>query len=350
MAIVQTIKPARVSLRVRKVMSGITYFIDYYDPGTGQRVRRSVGQDKKKAELRRSEIEWKLFRGETGDLPAIVSAAEFESFFKRFLDHCMKTRSAASVMKDHGRHETLRKFFLEEKEIHSLQEVTPGMVQELQAGYLDGHSVKSWNCLLSIQKNMLNRAVEWGVIEFNPIAQVKPMSLEQTFRFFSREEVRKILRAADDQLRPVVMILLHTGIRRSELWNLRWRDVDIPKRRITIKAHGAFKTKSGKLRSIPVTKELQIYLKTLSREGQYVCRPYGHIHSLRRFFVALLGQLGIEGTLHDLRHTFASHLATAGVPIPVIKELLGHADISTTMIYAHLSPGIHESEIDRLKF
>lgn len=350
MAALQSIKPVSVSLRLRKVKSGITYFVDYYEPGSGQRVRRSVGQDKKKAELRRSEIEWKLFRGETGDLPAIVGAAEFENFFQRFLDHCMKTRSATSVAKDHGRHETLRRFFLEDKAIRSLQEIAPGMVQELQAGYLDGHSIKSWNCLLSILKNMLNRAVEWGVIEYNPITQVKPMGLEQTFHFFSREEIRRILKAADEQLKPVVMILLHTGIRRSELWNLRWRDVDIGKRRITIKAHGAFKTKSGKLRSIPMTRELQAYLRTLPREGQYICRPYGHIHSLRRFFVALLEKLGIEGTLHDLRHTFASHLATAGVPIPVIKELLGHADISTTMIYAHLSPGIHESEIDRLKF
>jgi len=56
----------------------------------------------------------------------------------------------------------------------------------------------------------------------------------------------------------------------------------------------------------------------------------------------------MKGTLHDLQHTFASHLVMSGVPIPVIKELLGHSDISTTMIYAHLSPNIHQAAIDKL--
>ena len=64
----------------------------------------------------------------------------------------------------------------------------------------------------------------------------------------------------------------------------------------------------------------------------------------------MLKRLGMKGTLHDLRHTFASHLAMAGTPIPVIKEFLGHSDIATTMIYAHLSPERHLAEVDKLEF
>jgi len=58
----------------------------------------------------------------------------------------------------------------------------------------------------------------------------------------------------------------------------------------------------------------------------------------------------MRGTLHDLRHTFASHLAMAGTPIPDIKELLGHSDIATTMIYSHLSPDRHKAEVEKLDF
>ncbi|MCP4581087.1 MAG: tyrosine-type recombinase/integrase [candidate division Zixibacteria bacterium] len=61
-------------------------------------------------------------------------------------------------------------------------------------------------------------------------------------------------------------------------------------------------------------------------------------------------KIKIKGRPRDLRHTFASYLAMAGTPIPVIQEFLGHSSISTTMIYAHLSPNIHKKEIAKLPF
>jgi site-specific recombinase XerD len=58
----------------------------------------------------------------------------------------------------------------------------------------------------------------------------------------------------------------------------------------------------------------------------------------------------MKGTLHSLRYTFASHLAMAGVPIPVISELLDHGNIATTMVYSHLSPEVHMAAIEKLPF
>jgi integrase len=344
------IRPTHVALRSRKIKSGVSYFIDYPDPETGKRIRLSLGMDKKKAELRRSEIEWKLFKGEPAGLPAAHKSADFGVFLERFLDHCRKTRGAQSVLKDHGRHETLRKFFIEEKQIGYLLDITPGLVQELQAAYLADHSRKGWNCLLSILKNLLNRAVDWGVIDFNPIARLKPLKTDKTFNYFKQDEIERMLAAADPELGSAILILLHTGMRRSELWNLRWRDVNLKGRTITIKPHGSFRTKSGKIRSVSITEKLYKHLKTLKQASPYVCRPYEHIHTLRKNFVKLLEAEGLSGRLHDLRHTFASHLAMANVPIPVIKELLGHSDITTTMIYAHLQPDIHRDEINKLPY
>jgi site-specific recombinase XerD len=67
-------------------------------------------------------------------------------------------------------------------------------------------------------------------------------------------------------------------------------------------------------------------------------------------FRELVRKLKIKGSLHILRHTFASHLAMAGTPIPVIKKLLGRSDITTTMIYAHLAPDHLSKTVDKLKF
>jgi integrase/recombinase XerD len=91
-------------------------------------------------------------------------------------------------------------------------------------------------------------------------------------------------------------------------------------------------------------------LYSKKKRSEYVFRPYNGPNTLYRHFSCLIKRLGIKGTLHDLRHTFASHLAMSGVGIPIIKELLGHSDISTTMIYSHLSPDIHTAAIQKLKF
>jgi len=86
------------------------------------------------------------------------------------------------------------------------------------------------------------------------------------------------------------------------------------------------------------------------KSDDYVFRPYKNQHQLYKRFREFSQRLGIKGNLHSLRHTFASHLAMAGTPIPVIKDLLGHADISTTMIYSHLSPNLYQAAIDKLPF
>ncbi len=102
-----------------------------------------------------------------------------------------------------------------------------------------------------------------------------------------------------------------------------------------------------------MTDELKaIFRELLKRKSpdSFAFRPSVSDNGLYKDFAVLLKQLGMQGTLHDLRHTFASHLAMQGVPIPVIKELLGHSDISTTMIYAHLSPEIHKKAVDKLPF
>ncbi|MCP4581497.1 MAG: site-specific integrase [candidate division Zixibacteria bacterium] len=236
------------------------------------------------------------------------------------------------------------KNFFQRKDISTLQQITPGLVQELQAEYLEDHTKKGWNCLLGILKAMINRAVEWDLIEFNPITKIRKLKVESKFHDFDEGEAKLILEEAAGPMRDIILILVSTGIRRSEFWYLRWRDVNFKTKNIVIRSHGKFSTKSKKIRSIPMTEALFKLLKEMKsgHKSEYVCRPYKNINYLRKAFLKILKKLELKGTLHDLRHTFASHLAMNGAPMPAIKELMGHSDIRTTMIYAHLSPGIHK--------
>lgn len=145
-----------------------------------------------------------------------------------------------------------------------------------------------------------------------------------------------------DALRPAVLVSLMTGLRKSELFNLRWTDIDLTTHVITVRDEHA---KSGKQRHIPINASL---LDVLS-----AWRPLAHpespyvfagdsgapIQCMKKSFAAVLKAARIDGfRWHDLRHTFASWLVQAGVDLYVVKELLGHATLEMTQRYAHLAP------------
>ncbi len=90
--------------------------------------------------------------------------------------------------------------------------------------------------------------------------------------------------------------------------------------------------------------------KHKSENDDFVYRLCVSPKALSWQFKYYLNKLGLNGRLHDLRHTFASHLVMNGAPLPVVQEFLGHANITTTMVYSHLAPNIHRREIQKLKY
>ena len=145
-----------------------------------------------------------------------------------------------------------------------------------------------------------------------------------------------------DYLRPMVLLSLNTGLRRGELFALRWCDLDTERAYLTVQG---IKSKNGTTRHIPLNREaLDVLMrwKTDSDGAEdlmFKGRQADIFNNVRRSWLGVLKAAGItKFRWHDMRHSFASRLAMAGIDLNTIRELLGHADYKMTLRYAHLAP------------
>lgn len=198
-------------------------------------------------------------------------------------------------------------------------------------------------------KAILNKAVEWEIIQANPIAKIAPpKSLDsKPPQFYTKAELAQLYAACcvlvnngegpqPNPLRAHIWRLYaNTGLRRMEGLILRrsW----IGKEAMKILSTDEERTKSAKWRHIPLTKGAQAALEALPKDGQYVI-PRMEPASLSRACINDARRAGLTGSLHTLRHTYISHLVMAGVPIRTVKTLAGHSSVTVTEKYSHLAP------------
>jgi integrase len=226
-------------------------------------------------------------------------------------------------------------------------------------------------------KAVLNKAVEWDVIDVNPISKIKPLKIDtkSRIRYLSQAEESSLRVALDareadlrsgresgnlwraergyeahnsldgefaDHLKPMVLLAVNTGMRRGELFDLMWGDVDLQKKTVTIEGKTA---KTGNTRHIPLNSEaikiLRAWYGQASGEGLVFISPAtgSRFDNIKTAWSNLRTRAAIKDfRFHDLRHTFASKLVTAGVDLYTVKELMGHSTIQMTERYAHLAP------------
>jgi site-specific recombinase XerD len=207
----------------------------------------------------------------------------------------------------------------------------------------NGSSKKTVNNRISILSSILRTAYRCNVLVRMP--EIKFLKLDVLPpKGLSDEEVELILDSAknreDKAMYDYLLVFLHTGFRASELQYLKWDDVDLRTKQLMVN-----KSKSHRFRVVPINEVLEKHLIALrgkAIQGQiYVFEHNGQPYTIPMFynkFKRMLCSLGIEGSIHALRHTFASRLVQRGVSLYHVQKLLGHSTIKTTERYSHLRP------------
>ena len=215
-----------------------------------------------------------------------------------------------------------------------------------RAGSVSAHTVqKELNCL----KHMLNLAIEWEIIPYSPARGVKsPRVPAGRVRYLQPSELRAVLTACREWLRPVVALAVLTGMRRGEILGLRWLDVDLPNERILLP-----QTKNGEGRIVYLNRSAAGVLRglRLSREAKSTDRLFPDVtpSQVSVHFVRVCRRLKIfDFRFHDLRHTAASWLRMQGADIHTVAQLLGHKDLRMAARYQHLSPAFLADAVGRL--
>lgn len=228
--------------------------------------------------------------------------------------------------------------------------------------HLQQHVKKGYRVYYRTLKAAFNKAIDWQYVDVNHFVKIKlPKKQKLNPLFITEQELEHVLNKIDvDVVRDVVVFGYYTGLRLSEIVNLKWKNVDLNSNVIVV-GDEMFETKGKNQRYVPICDEVSGVVesrtpscvlptprRTSLEKGEkdsvgYVFakadggRYTGDYFSKR--FKKACRDAGLNEAyhFHSLRHSFASNLAQRGVSIYVIKDLLGHSSISTTEIYSHLN-------------
>ncbi|OYT77068.1 site-specific integrase [Pseudomonas sp. PGPPP2] len=259
-----------------------------------------------------------------------------------------------------------------------LDAITGRDLEQIRTGWMQaGNKASTVNRKMGSISGVFSRAVEWEYIDTHPLTKLKQLKVDSkgVIRYLAADETKRLRDALDarqdemraeresantwrtdrhrepmpsllelpftDHLKPMVLVSLNTGMRRGELFDLKWSAVNFGTKTITV---AGATTKTSDTRHIPMNKEalgvLEAWKKQV-KKSPYVFpgQDGGRFEDVKSAWLKLLERAQIDGfRWHDMRHDFASRLVMAGVPLNTVRDLLGHADIKMTLRYAHLAP------------
>jgi integrase len=236
----------------------------------------------------------------------------------------------------------------------------PGVIADYNHTLLRSMKPISANKYLTFLRAVMNRAYDWGALEYRPRIKLNPVRWAKN-RYLSPAEEKRLVQACPPRIRPLVEFMLDTGARKEEVLSLTWNQVSLRRKPRSVVMF--VDTKNGDSRVVPLPKRTARNLAMLARtrpkgrdlvfrhpatrdiyknDGTGLYARKGQlvpISALQTTWEKARARAGLpDCRLHDLRHTYASRLVRSGAPIFYVARLLGHKTIGMTMRYSHLAP------------
>ncbi len=331
-------------MRIYKHAKSDVYYLDFKVDGKA-RLRRSLGtKNRKEAEAEAANLISAINENRRSGMPDPV-------FFADALKNYAKQQKA----KNPHTFESSTKYrlagLLKAFGDYYLHELTKPIVDDYITDRLEEVAQSTVKRDITDLKSVLNLAVANGDLRTCP-QFMKLSNAPELVRWLTREEEQRLLEVAKAPLKQALIIALDTGVRKSELFGLRWEYISLEKRLLTLP-----KTKNNDARHLKLTERVLETLKEIGpkKKGHVFVHQKGkhkgkRILELRRVFQTALTAAEIEDfRFHDLRHTFASRLVQLGIPLFNVSKMLGHKDPKMVERYAHLAPDYQDDAIAALE-
>jgi len=332
---------------------GIIYYIVY--SANGRRKTEHIGKDKKLAEQVLHKRLTEIAENKFLDIKK-EQKVKFEDFADEYVELYLKANNFAWERSAKHNIKWLKQFF-SGKYLH---EITPMLVEKFKAerakqvksaktGKAKSIKPATVNRSLSCLRSIFNRAISWGKFSGeNPVKKVKFFKENNArLRYLEKNEIERLIANCSSKLKPIVIVALNTGMRKGEMLNLKWHDIDFRHNIIYLN-----KTKNGERREVPMNGFVSKALIAVRKnpQSEYIFPHHGDKPSdfRKSFFTALKKSGIVDFRFHDLRHTFASQLVMSGVDLNTVRELLGHKSLEMTLRYSHLSPDHKKRAVDIL--
>jgi len=332
-----------------------SFVLDYYCRGSGRRRRYTIGSFPNwtvgAARIKARELRRRVDNEEDpmADLEAARSAETVAELADRFVkEHLPRKRQSTKDAYERALNLHIRPFFGSHVKV---ADVAFADIDALHRKITGVGGPYAANRTIAILAKMFSLAIKWNMRPDNPAKGIERNLETKRKRYLAGDELPRLIKAlaahADKQSANIVRMLLLTGARKGEVLSARWGDIDLAK---GIWTKPASTTKQKADHAVPLSKPAQQLLNEIREQqiakrrtlGEFVFPgrddgETGHIVDIQNFWEGLRRKAGITGLrIHDLRHSFASELASGGASLPLIGALLGHSNPATTARYAHL--------------